>query len=166
MSVTISGSGQVPVQIQSVVKTDVFSTSSASWIDVDGLSVTITPSSASNKIMIFADVKMSGTDFRGSCQFRLVRNGTAINVATGTSARLAATGGWEDLPSSGIYMIYSQNAMFLDSPATTSAVTYKVQVIVSEAYGSVVVNRTGPDTDNSFYPRSTSNISVMEIAYA
>ena len=52
MSVTISGSGQVPVQVIQTIKTDTFSTTSGSLTDITGMSVTITPTSASNKILV------------------------------------------------------------------------------------------------------------------
>jgi hypothetical protein len=46
MAVTINGSGQLAVQIQSVNKTDTFTTGTTNaWTDIDGMSVTITPTS-------------------------------------------------------------------------------------------------------------------------
>ena len=152
------------LQVVSTNKTDTFTTTSLSWVDLTGFSVNITPSSSSNKVMILCDLKMSGTDYRGGCSFRLLRNGTVINVGDAAGSRIQTTGGWEDLPSAGQYMVYSQNAMFLDSPLTTSAVTYKVQVILNDNFGTLVVNRTGADGDSSAYVRTASNLTVMEIA--
>lgn len=166
MSVTISGSGQIVKQIQTVTKTDTFTTTSTSWVDLTGFSVNITPTNSANKIMILCDLKMTATSASNGSSFRLVRNGTAINVGDAAGSRTQATGGWEDTPTSGQYMIYSENAMFLDSPATTSAVTYKVQVILNDNIGTLVVNRTGPDTDSASYVRTASNLTVMEMAYA
>jgi len=152
------------LQVASTTKTDTFTTTSLAWVDLTGFSVNITPSSSSNKVMILCDLKMGGTDYRGGCSFRLLRNGTVINVGDAAGSRTQATGGWEDLPTAGQFMVYSQNAMFLDSPLTTSAVTYKVQVILNDNYGTLVVNRTGADGDSSAYVRTASNLTLMEIA--
>lgn len=164
MAITLYGSKQNIIQVASTTKTDTFSTTSTSWVDLTGFSVNITPTSASSKIMIFCDLRMSGTDYRGGCAFRLVRNGTVIDIGDAASTRIQATGGWEDLPSSGTYMVYSQPAMFLDSPSSTSVVTYKVQVILSDNFGALVVNRTGNDVDSIAYLRTASNLTVMEVA--
>ena len=52
MAITLYGSKQAIIQIQSVTKTDTFSTTTTGWLDIPTLSVSITPSSASNKIFI------------------------------------------------------------------------------------------------------------------
>ena len=52
---------------------------------------------------------------------------------------------------------------FLDSPSTTSSITYKVQYSNEEG-ATIHVNRTGNDTDASKYPRAISTITVMEVS--
>jgi hypothetical protein len=89
MSVTLSGSGQVPVQVISSTKTDTFSSSATgAWLDVTGLSVTITPSASSNKVMVFGRVTGAGTSGQTRMQVRLVRDSTAISVGDAAGARL------------------------------------------------------------------------------
>jgi hypothetical protein len=53
---------------------------------------------------------------------------------------------------------------FLDSPATTSAVTYKIQIRNGNATGAIFVNRAQDDSDIFYSPRGTSSITVMEIS--
>ena len=64
---------------------------------------------------------------------------------------------------------YSQrsSAMFLDSPSTTSATTYKIQAVnrVDTQGGTMYINRTEQDRDTVGYdPRGVSSITVMEVA--
>ena len=60
------------------------------------------------------------------------------------------------------YNVSNAPIMFLDSPNTTSATTYKVQAGVLS--NVVYVNRTIYDVDNGNASRSTSTITAMEIA--
>jgi hypothetical protein len=69
----------------------------------------------------------------------------------------------------GVYSVNSSqsiNHTFLDSPATTSAITYKLQFRSELTSGSYTVwaNRTNTDTDTSTYGRGATSITVMEIA--
>ena len=79
------------LQVLSVQKTDVFSTTSASLVDVTGLTLTITPSSASSKILFMAFVGGVGTD---NSVVQAVRDSTIIaaGAAAGTAADVAAAG--------------------------------------------------------------------------
>ena len=57
------------------------------------------------------------------------------------------------------------SGMFLDSPATTSATTYKIQGTLGSTYnGTFYLNRTKNDSDNDYGARGVSSITVMEIA--
>ena len=70
------------LQVVSVSKTDAFSTASATFVDITGMSVSITPISATNKIMIFCNIPVVGTDSSSGAGFALDRNGTLINQST------------------------------------------------------------------------------------
>jgi hypothetical protein len=91
MAVTIRGSGQVPVQVISVTKTDVTTISgSATYLDITGLSATITPTSASNKILVMVTITYGG----GSNVYgvaRLMRNSTAICLGDASGSRKLAS---------------------------------------------------------------------------
>lgn len=157
-------SGSV-LQVVSTTKTDTFSTSSTSFTDITGLSVSITPSSASSKIFVTANlVAASGGAFYILGAFRLVRDSTAICVGNTTSGYASATVGTQR-SSADLNSAYSVGMSYLDSPSTTSSITYKVQVFGENASFSVCVNRTGNDTGSAGYSaRSASTITVMEIA--
>lgn len=150
------------LQVVSTTKTDTFTTTSTSMTDITGLNASITPKSSSSKILVEVKVSafMPATERGG---FRIVRDSTAIGIADSAGSRTRsgfAIGG----PSytNSVYDIYSTGQTFLDSPATTSSTTYKVQMYVSN--GTACINRSGTDTDAFWQPRSTSSITLMEIA--
>jgi hypothetical protein len=141
------------------VKSDTFSTASTSFTDITSLSVSITPSSASNKILIMAYISAQGTPAATVTNHRLVRGATAIAVGDAASSRTQASAG---LYSSVTDTTQQATIVFLDSPATTSSTTYKCQMRVNGSTG--YVNRTSSDTDNTNNARTISTITVMEIA--
>jgi hypothetical protein len=156
---TVIGAGGV-LQVVQTVKTDTFSTSSSTLADITGLSVTITPSSASNKILVIVDLHISYSVYAGIVH--LLRGATKIYAGDGGLNRCGLF--------SSVYYGVSGNtllpvtATFLDSPATTSATTYKLQT-ANYSTGIQYVNRTG---DNNNDPNrdglTASSITVMEIA--
>jgi chlorite dismutase len=151
MSIVLNGSGQIIVQVQSTFKANSFSSSSTSYVDITDLSVSITPSSASNKILVMASVTIGNAG--GNGLLNLVRNSTNIaqsinGTVNQTVAANVATA----------YQTITYPIMFLDSPATTSATTYKIQL--NTAGSTVYINLRG--TDN--YYGGVSSITVMEIS--
>lgn len=165
MSVTINGSGQVPVQVVQAYKTDSFTgNTSQTYIDITGLSVTITPSSSSNRILIFGNLSISSVNARGGAAV-LVRNSTIIGQADAAGSRARASGsglGFTGDGSGDQEMHLATNFCFLDSPNTTSAITYKIQ---ASGFDSLWwVNRSQSDGDSADRTRCTSNITVMEIS--
>ena len=150
-----SGVGGKVLQVVQTFKANSFSSTSTSFTDVTGLSVSITPSSLSNKILVLCTVPMSGTV---DTIIQLVRGSTVIG--SGTSATItngfAQTSATNSVfPNSAVPMCIN----FLDSPATTSATTYKIQVKLHSA-GDVFVNLR--QSNDAFGGSST--LTVMEIA--
>jgi hypothetical protein len=150
------------LQVQQVTKSDVFSTSSTTYTDVTGLSVSITPISASSKILIIGNIALgSSTVERYSVFGRLLRGSTPIHVYNGGGNYDQGTFSYQ---MGGFEGPMSQSFTFLDSPSTTSATTYKVQ-IRAESPQSAYVNRgLEADGDSSITPRVVSSITLMEIA--
>jgi len=158
-----SGVGGKVLQVVSTTKTDTFSANAASpsFTDVTGLSVSITPSSASNKILVLASYNLSANsnDFQYS---RLVRDSTAVFIGDASTSRvLASNMSQENSNNTGVSA--SINVMFLDSPSTTSSTTYKIQACTTGT--TVYVNRSGRDSASTVSDgRFASSITVMEIA--
>lgn len=158
------GAGAV-LQVVSATKTDTFTSSTYNtWVDVTGLSVSVTPASSSNKILVFAAVNYSGSSASTGLALRCVRGSTPIGSSDAAGSRTSGFGGTEEIGAVGIYSQFGVPFIYLDLPATTSSTTYKIQINHCDNYGTSVINRTGYDGDTIAFPRSSSAITVMEIA--
>ena len=118
------------LQVVQAFKDDVFSTTSTSYIDVTGMSATITPSSTSSKILVQLRTSqgMNGND---KITTTLVRGSTQIATANG---KTYFSNMYPSRNSTDTNMYLAQGSThldFLDSPSTTSATTYKLQVKVN-----------------------------------
>jgi hypothetical protein len=149
------------VQVKSTTKTDTFTTTSSSMTDVTGLSVSITPTSASNLVLVNVSLSACGPTGSAALQGQLVRDSTAIALGDTAGSRTRTTINNLENPAPSAL---SLNVMFLDSPATTSATTYKLQIRSNSSPATVFVNRSSTDTDNNQFARSISTITVMEVA--
>jgi hypothetical protein len=153
----VIGTGAV-LQVVSTAKTDTFSTASTSLVDITGLSVSITPTSATIKILITAVVLGAGAEAVTGINFVLLRDSTAIARGDAAGSRSRGFGGTQAI----VDELKTNAVNFLDSPATTSATTYKIQASVNSGTG--YVNRTPDDDDGPYTVRGVSTITVMEIA--
>ena len=135
------------LQVVSTTKTDTFSTTSASYVDITGLAATITPTSSASNIFVMFNVGL-GTSTATQIDFVLDRDGTDICVSSTGATALSFPDDQFDFE--------DVSNLFLDSPATTSAVTYQVQMKTTT--GTAYLNRRGVNANNI----STSTIPVME----
>ena len=150
------------LQVVSTAKTDTFSTTSTSYTDITGLSVSITPTSSSSKIFVLYQLLGTADPANAGMCMRLVRNSTAIFVGDAAGSRPQATNGMTS--SLNNFCVINMAGSFLDSPATSSSTTYKIQMFNSAGTTSYV-NRSQDDRNNPLYDgRGASSITVMEIA--
>tara|TARA_R110000868_G_scaffold4497_1_gene28307 strand:+ start:686 stop:1231 length:546 start_codon:yes stop_codon:yes gene_type:complete len=149
------------LQVVTTNKTDTFTTTSSTFVDVTSLSVSITPSSATSKIFVLATVNGNGKVATNGMQGRLMRDSTAIAVGDAAGSRTQASFGSLEGSTS---EQFTQSIMFLDSPATTSSTTYKIQVRSNASGQLVTVNRSFDDADGVAWSRNISTITVMEIS--
>ena len=142
-----AGGGKVLQVVQGTLTSNA-TTTSGSFVDT-GLTISITPSSASSKIMIVAMVRAgsghTGTQSANLVVFNMVRDSTQLQAATFGIDKYSANAG----------NVYGTvNFSYLDSPATTSSTTYKVQ------YFAATANTTATIEANA---TSISSIVAMEI---
>jgi len=159
---TNSSAGTV-LQVIQTQKTDTFSTSSSSFVDITGLSVSITPTSASNKILVSFVVQIAPTNSGWfGTQAKLLRNSTDIAVgdASGSNPRVTIDASTNVQNS---VLILPFTMQWLDSPASASSVTYKLQLRNTQSQNTIVNKSTysGSTEQNSMV---ASTITVMEIA--
>jgi hypothetical protein len=148
------------IQVKSFTKTDIFSSTSTSYVDITNLSVTITPTSASNKILVMMTLTCGCDGATVFVAFRLMRDSTAIDIGDAAGSRTRATGGAGRV--NDVSDTYSINANFLDSPGITSAITYKVQMLNNNG-NTAFVGSNGLNADNPATGRYPSTITVMEV---
>ena len=140
------------LQVVSTAKTDTFSTSSGTFVDVTGMTATITPSSDTSKVLVIAN--FFGSNSANHFSFwNLRRDSTNIAQPTGgtDNATVSAYGGiagWGD----------TITIVFLDSPASSSAVTYGLQTKIGGGGTTFVGRSSNSDA------RNHSTITVMEVA--
>jgi len=151
-----SGFGKIG-QIVSTSKTDTFSTTSTSYTDVDNLSISITPSTTSSKILIqfYGQGSTSNTD---TGQIRLDRDGTDIFLGDSDGSKQQSTVALSQGDGSKMRNV---SFNYIDSPSTTSAVTYKIQLRANS--GTSYLGRSRTDGDSTGYPRTPLQFIAMEI---
>lgn len=128
------------LQLSSVQGNTQQTSTSATYADVTGLSVTLTPQATTNKVLIISTNSLLASANAADCGIRLLRGATDIFTSV-QFIGAANTGA-------------SVTSIFLDSPATTSATTYKVQFNRNAGTGTVYSSITG----------TLSNLVVMEIS--
>lgn len=141
------GGGKVLQVIQTVTSTSL-TTTSTSFVDVTNLTATITPSANTSKIyaMITMNTNIARAADISRFKLRLVRASTTVHTTDWNGFFINAN--------TQSVSLQDQAAMnFLDSPATTSATTYKMQVAVENA----------GDTFKSNSDSGSSTITLMEI---
>jgi hypothetical protein len=163
---TGTGMGKV-LQVVSTTKTDTFSASigGGAFTDVTGLTVSITPSSTSNKILVLSTLYGSNTDSNiyGSTGFRIFRDAVGLHPANVSNRK--GTSGTVLQGMTFDTGIGNVNFNYLDTPSSTSSLTYKVQVMnTSTVTRSINVNKSGGDPDSINSARTYSTITLMEIA--
>tara|TARA_R110000823_G_C15890231_1_gene495943 strand:- start:367 stop:948 length:582 start_codon:yes stop_codon:yes gene_type:complete len=158
-------SGSV-VQVVSTTLPTTFSMSGASFVEITGLTATITPTSTSSKILVAVHLGRVAPNINlgGTVAVRLMRGATVIGAGTPSGSQLAtsfvSTGN-----QNGNYVHSSQSTQFLDSPNTASATTYSVQIL-GESSIIVYINRSyvGGTGATTYEAASASTITLMEIA--
>jgi hypothetical protein len=148
------------LQVLSTAKTNTFSrtASSGDYGDVTGLTVAITPSSTSNKILVMVSLACGGTSGQ-EMRYKIVRDSTDIFIGDAAASQGRASGAGRSNNGSTQEVL---TGIYLDSPSSTSALTYKIQI---GGEGSVAyrVNWCIDDADNNTVTRTASSITVMEI---
>ena len=165
-----SGNGvQIPghvVQVKSVTMTDQQNFTGTAFTDItDGtnaLSISITPKSSSSKFLLIMNINASANNGSSRFGFRFMRDSTPVGngVTEGSRTPVAVQG----TGTTSNNIDEELTSIFLDSPATASAITYKIQGHSEQSASTCIINRSSTNTDNSSVYRTASSFTVMEIA--
>lgn len=162
---TIKQAGAV-LQVLSTHYTGTISTTATTPIDVPGFSVSITPKFSTSTILVMVSVAFGFVN--DAYPYILVaRNGTSIGTgvnATGVQSNTFLSGTATALGTPNDYRFIHAAKNFLDSPATTSALTYQIKFASPYAGYAGYINRQNNQSNNVFIQYPSSTITVMEIA--
>jgi hypothetical protein len=163
-----AGNPGIGSNVVQTVKTDTFTMSSGTYTDITGLTATITPTTATSKILLLAQVNISQQNATAGGGFAIRFSGGDSDDYVGDtegSRITSATGNyWTNFVSdTNVNNWASGVIIYLDSPATTSATTYSVQVRQATA-GTVYVNRGQSDSNIATNQRGASSLTVIEVA--
>ena len=133
------------------------------------LTVSITPTATSSKLMVMCTINQGSSDGSNGChigKFRQVISGGAdsevfVGAAEGSRRTISSGRGNE---STGGASILTKGFNFVLTPNTTSAVTVKYQFAArGGGSGTAYINRTNSDGNSTEDGRTASALTVMEI---
>lgn len=128
------------------------------------LSASITPSSTTSKILISVVVHTGSAGGAEGISGRLYKNGSNIADAMGEGSGSRQQAWFHSGEHTSGQAQHGASASYLDSPATTSALTYQVYCSTYSASYPVSINATQDDQDSFYSRRTISSITLMEVA--
>lgn len=159
VDIAASGLGKV-LQVVQTFKDDPFTVTSTSMTDVTGMSVSITPSDSTSKVLIVCTGGVSSSPAASPIVgLRVLRDSTPIGVGAAAGSR---TQGFANIRVDSTYNMQNFTFLYLDSPSTTASTTYKLQMKTSS--GTSYLNRTASDDDAAGVQRTSSTILAIEVA--
>ena len=158
-----SGSSGGIIQVKQTVLDTVFTSNSTSYTDVTGMSVSITPQRSDSKILVMVNLRCSMNQSDRWSSYILLRDSQILFDGTADGSRTQSSLWHINFEGTGNgNSIGDKNITFLDSPASTSSLTYKLQVKVQSG-ATAYVNRSMNDSNADYGPRTSSSITVMEV---
>jgi len=155
--------GSILQAVQSV-KSNTQSFTTSTWTTPSGLSLSITPRSASSSILVMATVNYSMTQSWNSGALRLYRNETPIFVGDAAAGRtqVTTTLAYQTVEPQD-QLMFTRTIQFIDTPSTTSAVSYSIRMAdFDDGGGTIFINVCRGDATS--VGRAASSIIAMEIA--
>jgi len=127
------------------------------------ITATITPTSTSSKILVRCVVHVGATGGNEGLHGRLYRNGSVVTIY-GDTAGSRDTAWFHCGAHSSAYEQYPATSEYLDSPASTSALTYTIYARGHSASYPIYINTNEGDYNTEYTSRTVSSITLMEIA--
>lgn len=149
------------IQVTSSYLSSTFTTSSTSAVDI-GLSCSITPTSPTNKILVCWSINYT---MYGHADLYLLRNGSKIYFGDLYGSQTQSSHhGYGSSSYGNDYGHVTGSAVYLDSPNTTSSLTYKWQGAVPWSSSYVLaINYSRPNENNAYNSRTASSMTLMEV---
>ena len=158
-----SGSSGGIIQVKQTVLDTVFSSNNTNYVDVTGMSVNITPQRSDSKILVMVTLRCAMNQSDRWSAYILLRDNQILFDGTADGSRTQCSIWHIPFVGTGTGNTFGdKNITFLDSPASTSSLTYKLQVKVQSG-ATAYVNRSMNDSNADYGPRTSSSITVMEV---
>lgn len=147
-------------RVVSDTKLDTFTTTSTSFVTISGLSATITPRTTASKILVICDLACWTQNSQGGF-VQIMRGTTPIYIGDAASNRTRNS--FAGLYSSGSpeNETNQSTAVFLDSPSSTSSLTYSIRC--KTISNKITVNRSDLDQNTGDMARHSSSITLIEV---
>ena len=154
------------IQVKSVTMTDSQAFAGTAFTDItDGsnpLTISITPSASTSKFLLMMNVSASADNGSSRFGFRFLRDSTAVGIGDTQGSRISVS--VAGIGSSSNAQDKTLAFTHLDSPSTSSAITYKVQGTVEQSGSNLIINRSSTNANSNTVYRTASSFTVMEIA--
>jgi hypothetical protein len=160
LDASLIGGGKIG-QVVSTTLSTVTSTTSGTFEDISGLAVSITPSATSSKVLVLVNLSL-GSEIAYSCQLRLMRDSTAICIGTDSGIGGSQPQATFHQKAWNSTAIVNQGMNFLDSPSSTSSISYNVEWRETEET-TLYLNRMHTTANSVSYPWVASTITAMEV---
>ena len=133
---------------------DHFQSATTSFVDVTGVTLTITPKYSTSKILVTVSGAFSHNTSSRMSLLNIVRDSTNIGQPTSAKAQSSTRTVYHN----GADELHQLHIEFLDSPATTSTTTYKLQMRTNDSGTLFIGDRVSEDA------RQGTTMTLMEIA--
>ena len=162
----VSGASGGIIQVVQNFKTDTGSSSVAGGALTDHvLTQSITPKFNTSKVLVEFHVMCSSSSTMNRLGAVITKNGSVLTNAVAASTGDNMTENTVCISAPNANEPYMLSGKFLDSPATTSAVTYGVKVRTGTSSTiTIQFNRQGTESDNIYIMRGTSSLTLSEVS--
>ena len=156
------------LQVVSTTKTDTYSetiSARGTGSNITGLTATITPTSASSKLLVYATLNTSRAGGYGYANFIIHRDGSSVLVGDSAGSRLPVTVGDNIGVTNSVAMFNTFSFGQVDASSTSSTTfSLRLENSGSSENKTFYVNRSATDTDANGFTRAISSIMVMEVS--
>ena len=166
-----SGAGKILQVKQAVISTTASSTTGNTYATLSDFNISITPTASSSKFLLQLHAHVANSYWQTSMRFLRASTAVGVGDADGNRPQSSVTynsydfGGTSPTTGSAQYKIMPISMTFLDSPATTSSITYGVQWKGYSTSYAVYLNRSHANNNSTSYDdRPISTFTVMEVA--
>jgi len=154
------------IQVVHVNKSDRWSTTSQAFVDVTGLTASITPTYSTSKILVSFHASVSGYQHFDIRLARTISGGSQVPLAIGDAVGSRTRSSAHHYALSNFNTTYDsqQDAVrYLDAPNTVLPITYAVQAATPNSPYWVGINQQSSEADAAYSATTFSSITLMEI---